>query len=96
MIIAAFDEELLGVQPADPFMDQGVVADHCAGVRLPLSGAVGQVIDVNPHVLGRELLHQNITRETDEGRQRIAVSADGLGIQAHHSAVEQEGISCTV
>ncbi len=88
MFTTAFGEELLRIQPADPFMDQSIVTDHGAGVLLPLAGAVGQVVDVDTYMFRRQLLHQNITCETDEGSQRIAVGTDGLVVQANHAAIE--------
>ena len=44
--VTALGDELLRIQPTDPVMDQGVVADHYVGVLIPFVGTVRQVSDV--------------------------------------------------
>jgi hypothetical protein len=44
--VAALGDELLGIQPADPVMDEGVMVDHYVGMLLPFIGPIGQVVDI--------------------------------------------------
>jgi hypothetical protein len=47
-------------------MDQSVMADHVPGVLLPLSGTVGQVVDIQTHMIGGEILYLNIACKLDK------------------------------
>ena len=65
--VASLGDELLSIQPANPVVDQAVMADHYVSVLFPFIGAVGQVIDVQAHMVRHEVLHLNIPRELDKG-----------------------------
>ena len=69
--VIALGDELLRIQPADPVVDQGVMVDHHLGVLILFIGPVGQVVDVQTHMVRREVLHLNIPCELNEQSQDI-------------------------
>jgi hypothetical protein len=39
--IAAFDQELLSIKPADPGVDHSVMVNYCTDVLLSFTGTIG-------------------------------------------------------
>ena len=84
----ALGNELLRVHPVDPGLDRAELAQDQVFVILPFAGTIGEIGDVQAHMVWCELSDSNITGKSNERIQYILVHADRLRIQTGNSEVK--------
>jgi len=85
---------LLYIHPVNPGLDDGILTHYQIFMILSFAGAIGQVDNIHAHVVGRKLLHLDVSGKADERTQYILVGPQYLGVQKGNPAIEQVSILC--